>query len=341
MIKMTLTQDQLLNRLDEAFKAAVDISDAGDAILNPVQFDRFVRTVEEENTLLSQARFIKMDEAKVNIDRISMSDRVLYSGQDNSSVLREVSDSEMRKPTLAMNQLVAQEFQTTTGVQDRMLRRIIEKENFTNTLIELISKAAGRDLEELAIFGDTNITYATDDVLHQTDGWVKLCGNKIAEDTVGYTFDIDGGDAPVDMFDAMITKLPKKYLQNPQDYKFYVNWDVADAYRDYLAARNTVLGDNVLTQGILPPYKGIGVQYLPRLARSTSTADNRIGQVAMLQNPNNMVWGVFHEVTIEPDRIPKKRRTDYVLSVEADAHYEDENAGVVAFMDVADAVVNP
>lgn len=338
---MTLTQDQLLNRLDEAFKAAVDISDAGDAILNPVQFDRFVRTVEEENTLLSQARFIKMDEAKVNIDRISMSDRVLYSGQDNSSVLREVSDSEMRKPTLAMNQLVAQEFQTTTGVQDRMLRRIIEKENFTNTLIELISKAAGRDLEELAIFGDTNITYATDDVLHQTDGWVKLCGNKIAEDTVGYTFDIDGDDAPVDMFDAMIAKLPKKYLQNPQDYKFFVNWDVADAYRDYLASRNTVLGDNVLTQGILPPYKGIGVQYLPRLARSSVTTDNRVGQVAMLQNPNNMVWGVFHEVTIEPDRIPKKRRTDYVLSVEADAHYEDENAGVVAFMELADAVVNP
>lgn len=338
---MALTQDILLRGLDEAFKAAVDITDAGDAILNPVQFDRFVRTVEEENTLLSEARFIKMDENKVNIDRISMSDRVLYSGQDNSSVLREIGDSEMRKPTMAMNQLVAQEFQTTTGVQDRMLRRIIEKENFTNTLIELISKAAGRDLEELAIFGDTNITYATDDVLHQTDGWVKLCGNKIAEDTSGYEFDIDGADAPVDMFDAMIAKLPKKYLQNPQDYSFYVNWDVADAYRDYLAARNTVLGDNVLTQGVLPPYKGISVKYLPRLARSTSTADNRIGRVAMLQNPNNMVWGVFHEVTIEPDRIPKKRRTDYVLSVEADAHYEDENAGVVAFMDVADAVVNP
>lgn len=329
-----ITQEQLLGRLDEAFKAAVDLTDAGDAILNPVQFDRFIRTAEEENVLLADARFMKMEEAKVNIDRISMSDRVLYSGQDNAGVSRDITDGEMRKPTVAMNQLVAQEFQTVTGVYDRTLRRIIEKENFTNTLIDLISSAAGRDLEEMAIFADTDITYATDSVLHQTDAWVKECGNKIYADTTGFEFDVDGDNAPVDMFDAMIAKLPKKYLQNPDQYAFYVNWDVADAYRDYLAARNTTLGDSVITQGLLPPYKGIGVKYCPRFARSTSTSNNRIGQVAMLQNPNNMVWGVFHEITIEPDRIPKQRRTDYVLSVEADAKYEDEDAGVVAFLDI-------
>jgi hypothetical protein len=47
-----------------------------------------------------------------------------------------------------------------------------------------------------------------------------------------------------------------------------------------------------------------------------------------------MVWGVFHEVTIEPDRVPAERKTDYYLTVEADAKYEDEDAAVVAFMEI-------
>jgi len=38
-------------------------------------------------------------------------------------------------------------------------------------------------------------------------------------------------------------------------------------------------------------------------------------------------------VTVEPDRIPSDRRTDFVLTLEADAHYEDENGAVAALID--------
>lgn len=328
-----LTQDQLLNRLDKAFKSAVDITDAGDAILNPAQFDNFIQTIEAENVLLNDARFMQMDEAKVNIDRVSMSDRVLKAGSATDGTVRSLDDDDISKPTFAMNQLIAQELQSFTGIYDRTLRRIIEKENFVNTLIQLISKAAGRDLEEFAIFADDDILYATDDMLHLTDGWIKLAGNKVYGGTGATDFDPDGDEAPIDMFDAMIDDLDKKYLETPENYAFYVNWAVADGYRDFLSARGTTLGDQVITQGLLPPYKGIQVKYLPRLARSTVTTNNRAGSVALLTNPDNTVWGVFHEVTLEPDRIPKDRRTDYVLTFEGDSHYEDEDAAVAAFID--------
>ena len=49
-----------------------------------------------------------------------------------------------------------------------------------------------------------------------------------------------------------------------------------------------------------------------------------------------MVWGVFHEVTIEREREAKARRTDFVLSFEGDADYEDEAAAVAAFVDYTD-----
>jgi hypothetical protein len=329
-----LTQDQLLNKLESSFKAAIDVTDAGDAILNPAQFDNFIQTVEADNVLLNDARFMKMTESKVNIDRISMSDRVLRSGRDTSDVHRDITDAEMAKPDFSMNQLVAQEFQTVTGIYDKALRRIIGKDNFTNVLIQMISSAAGRDMEELGLFGDTDILYAIDDVLHQTDGYMKKAGCKVFGGSAATDFDPDGLSAPTDMFDAMIDELDKKYLENPDQYAFYVNWAVADGYRDILAARGTTLGDQVITEGILPKYKGIQVKYLPRLARSTVTSDNRCGNAALLTNPDNTVWGVFHEITVEPDRIPRSRRTDYVLSVEADVHFEDEDAAVAAFLDL-------
>jgi len=53
----------------------------------------------------------------------------------------------------------------------------------------------------------------------------------------------------------------------------------------------------------------------------------------MLQNPNNMVLGIFFEVTIEADRMPKLRRTDWVLTQETDQNYENPAANVVALAD--------
>jgi hypothetical protein len=336
MIKMTFTLDALVKKMDAAFKGEIEIADIGDSILSPQQLDQFVQTVESNNVLLSDARQIIMDEAKYNIDRIAVSDRVLYSGVDTSGDNRVVSEAEMRKPTFAMNQLVAQEFQTVWGVSDKMLRRIIGKQNATGVINNLMANASSRDIEELTLFGDTNITYATDDVLHQTDGWLKKAGNKVygAGDDKDFDGTMAADDAPIDMFDAMMDELPKKYLENPDQYKFYVDYSVFDGYRDYLASRATVMGDDVLTKGILPPYKGIKVQYLPRLERSTVTTNNRAGKCALLTNPDNTVWGLFHEVTIEPDRQPKKRGTDFVLTLEVDAHYEDENGAVAAFRDL-------
>ena len=43
-----------------------------------------------------------------------------------------------------------------------------------------------------------------------------------------------------------------------------------------------------------------------------------------------MVYGIFHEVGIEPDRQPKLRKTDFVFSAESDQGFENPNVGVVA-----------
>jgi len=139
-----------------------------------------------------------------------------------------------------------------------------------------------------------------------------------------------------DMFNSMLAALPKQYFQNPTEWRFYVTWDVYDGYRDVLRARNTNLGDSAQTGSAPLYYKGVPVVYTPMLERSAAynSSNGTWGDVAILSNPDNMVWGVFHNVTIEPSRVAVSRRTDFVLTVEADCNYEDENAVVVAFPEV-------
>jgi len=131
----------------------------------------------------------------------------------------------------------------------------------------------------------------------------------------------------------MLAGMPKEYLNDPGSWKYWVDWDVQNAYRDLLKTRGTALGDSVYTTNNKLAYKGIPIERVPMIERAKAEGVGGPGDVAMLGYPNNHVWGVFHKVTIEREREAKKRRTDFILTLEVDAGYEDENAVIVAYID--------
>lgn len=328
---MALSTEDLLQRLDKSLKAITDVDQIGDSILAPEKFDEFVRRMEDSTVVLPEARMIEMDSHTTEIDRTSFPERILRSGRKGGE-RQTLGTDDFAAPKTWTNKLVAEEFQAVTGLSDRALRRNIERDDFTDTLIELFGEAAGRDLEELAIFGDTDIDEDTDEVLSQIDGWLKLAENVI------WSGDISGEDSAEEAYnllDVMLESLPKRYLGDPSEWRFYVDWETLNDYRKHLRDRGTDLGDRALTDSMLvPQFAGIPVTYVPLFQRAKEASQEHVsGRVAMLQHPDNMAWGVFHEVTVEDEREAKARRTDFVLTVETDAHYEDEEAGVVAFLD--------
>lgn len=324
---MTLNNKTLLNKLDAAFKNIIDRSALGQSILVPQQFDRFVRSMQKRTVILDEARYIEMDSEKANIDRIAFVGRVLQPGRTNSTH-KELEENEYAEISTDTNQLVAEEMVAIVSILDKAMRRNIEKDNFEDTLVEMLGEAAGRDLEEWGLLADEAID--DDDLLELTDGWIKLAGNKVYGDGVGADFDPDGDDWPENMFQAMLNALPKQYFRDRSEWRIYCGFEVEDAYRDLLRNRGTALGDGAQTRAEVLYYKGIPVVYAPMVEASKEA---HAGRVATLQHPDNMAWGVFHEVTIESEREAKKRRTDFVLTIEADAHYEDENAAVAALID--------
>ena len=329
-----LGQEELLKLIDRAMKGGiVDVDTLGDSVLQPTVLTRFIRKMQESTTILPEARYFPMTSQIHDIDRISFTGRILDSGSDADGDHKNLAESDFAKPTTNTNVLTVHEFQAIVSLRDKALRRNIEKENFEQTLVDLLGEAVGRDMEEFAIFADTDFTYAQDHVLSKSNGWLKQSANAIYG--VGGTKDFDpaGATYPENMFNAMLGGMPKEYLSNISSWRYWVNWEVENAYRDLLKARGTALGDTVYTTGGKLAYKGIPIERAPSLERAKAIGVGGPGDVAMLGYPNNHVWGVFHKVTIEREREAKKRRTDFILTLEVDAGYEDENAVIVAYID--------
>lgn len=322
--------------VDLALKA-ISVTTLNESILVPSQYSRFVRAMQHKATILNEARFIPMESHTAKIDRVGFVGRIMRSGGAVTTGVqahRVLADGEHAAPTFSTNTLIARELQAICGIQDTALRRNLERAGFENTLVDLFGEAAGRDMEEFAILADSAILHADDDILSLTDGWAKLGANKIYGGAGGQ-FDPDDDGYPENLFQALLDALPKQYLQNKADWRIYVDFDTEDEYRNTLKARGTALGDTAQTTSGVLMWKGIQIKYCPLMERAAAVGDyaNAPGRIAMLQHPDNMVWGIFHQITIEPDRVPKERKTDFVLTVEGDAHYEDENACVIAYLD--------
>jgi hypothetical protein len=136
------------------------------------------------------------------------------------------------------------------------------------------------------------------------------------------------------MLQKAMTTIPKKYLnQQRQQLRFWVNWEVWDAYHETLRRRNGQITSDPQTGAPQLDFKGIRLVQVPMLDRSTTIGAGGAGRVGLLSSAQNMVWGVFRRVIVERDRIPKKRRTDFVLTFWGDADFEDADGAVSIYLD--------
>lgn len=335
----------IYERIQKALKGVTDVTTLGTSVLQPRKFNRFVRQMEHDAVVIPEARFMAMTSDKEDIDRIGFSGRIVTAGRDDSNVKVVIADGSEAEPSTFTNQLSAQEIQAVAALSDDALRKNIERGNFDDTLVDLIGEAAGRDVEEFALLSDTDIPFGTDALLSKTDGWIDLAAQRVyGGTTAGFpTPDFVSTDAE-DIFNTALNALPKQFFKTPGQFRFYVPYRIYDLWVETVVARQTGLGDSVIQSGRAVPWKGIPVVYTPMLERSAALPDSmdatiardRIeGEVALLANPSMMAWGVFHEITLETDRRPRDRQTDFVLTMEGDAHYEDENSAVAILVDKA------
>ena len=335
---------QLVNENEiSVFKSMRSDMSSAKALLNDEQFNTFMRAATINQSILQDASFRRMNAMNQVVSSTSVVGRVLQNGYDSNGD----TEDNLTAATIGFGkaELNSTKLKALTSILDDDKEDNIEREQFEQTLLSMMGEAVGRDLEAVCVFGNdayTSGSPAVKDPLFSTfDGWleqaksyqVKSDGAKGAGTK---DFDLDDGiDA---MFDAMIGKLPVPYraagLMNR--LAFYVPWEVYDAYQNLLASRVDTLGDANLTGRPALTYKNIPVKYAPVL----DAADGRtvFGNVPSILTIPEFVWyGVYKDLSVEPNRIVAQEKTEYYYRIRCAASLQWADAFVTGVMTANEA----
>jgi hypothetical protein len=188
----------------------------------------------------------------------------------------------------------------------------IERDDFTDTVMELAGNQIAIDLEELGIKGNIG---DGDAFLNTQDGWVKR--------TTSNSVDAVNAKISKELFRDMMKALPDAYHRNRSTYRHFVSVDNEIDYRDQLGDRSTTLGDSII-QGTSDVF-AYGTPVVP------------VSQIPATQvlytDPKNLIIGLHRNVLIETDKDIRGRVWIIVMTVRAGIQVEDE-LGVVKAVNV-------
>lgn len=322
----------------EAFKSMRNDMESGKALLNPEQLATFLRAMSLPNVILNSADFKLMKSFELNLSRVDIEGRVLGNGYTADGETKTVDPANVK---FGANTLRAKKLKAMCEIEDDEVEDNLEEMQFIETLLTLMGERIGEDVQFWTLFSDTNIEYKTNELLSSTDGWLKLAQQQLVSEGVQTAKGTSSGttekadysltDGVEVMFDKLIQSIPARFRQQRNQLAFYVPYEVDDAYRNILKARGTVLGDVSQTGYNALSYKGIPIIHCVTLDAEDGRAIDNTASV-LLTNPKNMAYGVWKNVSIEPERKAEVEKTKYWYRLRADCDYYFRQGASVAKM---------
>lgn len=282
-------------------------------LLFPTQAKKFMRLSIDEAVLLGQVTYRPMSRAKEEIDQIKFGSRVLRAAQE----LTPLPVADQTVPDVSKVELDAQEFIGEVTISDRVFEENIEQGDFRQTIMQLLSPAVGRDLEEVVINGDKT---SADPFLAQFDGILVQAQSNV----------VDWAGAPIgeDLFHDMLKALPPRYRKNRNQLRFYTASDAEVNLRRQRKDRESPAGDKFLETDAPIVAAGIPVQGVPLFPENLGAAADQT--VVILTHPKNIHVGVRREIRIEWERSIRRRALSIVVTLEADTKFAEEEGVVKA-----------
>lgn len=318
---MTTTNAQLSAEAKAANLARADLAiadlDTNGGLLNPQQANRFIDMILDQPTILPQVRVVRMDAPEVKINRMGFGERILRaarqagSANDDGSNDRYVRKADRAAPTTSQIVLRDSEVIAEVRLPYEVLEDNIEGKSVEEHIMRLIAERAALDLEELGLWGDTS---STDAYLALQDGWLKRGNAHVAD---------GGGQGPnPDFFASAMLALPQKYLRYLPQMRAWVSPANTIKYRQVVSKRQTGYGDTSLTTNNDLAAHGLKIEGAPSLAM-----DN-VGNMGLFTFPQNLLWGIRRNVSIETDRDIRSREHIIVLTMRVATQIDDADAVV-------------
>ncbi len=303
---------------------------AGGGWLSPEQVKEFLRVAIEESVLLNQVRSEFPKAPKEEVPRIAFGTRILRAGVEG----QRLADADRVKPTTGLVTLDTVLFKGEVPVTDEVIEDNVEGAAVADTIAQMLAKAVGRDLEEIALKSDTarvNTDPGYTPTLDQLDGIVKQLqtglptAQRIAAGSIS---------TATELFGKMLSAMPPRYRQRPTDLRFFVSFRTLDAYQAELAQRVTGLGDSAISNQMQTQlaFHGVPVVGVPMLSGQDTVGGTAIDYdgIAILINPMNIIAGYHRQVRIEKFRDPREGVTSYIPTVRFDVKIANPDEAVLA-----------
>jgi hypothetical protein len=296
---MTTPNRTLIQKVDLAIS---DLTTDG-GLLSDQQADKFIRLAIKQSVLLPQISVTPMNGPREERDKIRFAGRVLKPG--TSAQALPVADRS--KPDLSKFVLDAKLFRAEVRINDEILEDQIERNQFANTVMAAMTAAVGRDVEFVAIQGDTA---STNPLLAVLDGFLKQATANI----------VNAGSAKLtkDILRDMLKTLPDEFAQTER-LRYYTNRQARIDYRDSLSNRATALGDAMLQQSDRTVFQDMPVTNIPEFPNGTSTS-------VLLTDPLNLTVGWLRKMRIERDRDIPAGTNIIVVSMRFDVKIQEVTA---------------
>ena len=299
---------------------------ANAGILDRKQYNTFVREMQINSVILQDAAFKRMERESEVTSGTRILGRVMQDGRlkESRTTKKDLTEA---KIGFGQAELNAKKLKAKTHILDDDIDDNIEGKQFEATLQSMMGAAMGEDLAAIAVFGDTSLDYDEEPLFHTFDGWVKQADTTLKSSELGSTnaekaFNVHE-DTIEALFDALIAAVPARIRQSNlmNNFNIYVPYEVEDAYRNLLKARNTALGDSMQVGNAPLKYKRYNIKYAPELdAEDCKALDDTATCLGGF--PNLMRWGVYKDISMEMERIPGDEQTNFWYRMKGDAGLE-------------------
>lgn len=283
------------------------------AQLTPEQFDDFLREVQDQSTVLQQARMVPVTAESGKIPRVNVGSRLLRAvTESNSTAKNTIASGDISYATSKVSLPWEQTWEANNEIID----------NPEATVRQLFINQFGLDLEILASVGDSA---NADPFVSIEDGWLTRADARLA---IGNQVDHQTAAINKTLFNEMATAMPQRFREQ-QTPVFLTSDAQKQAYKDYLTDRSTGAGDAMLMTGDEPtPY---GYNILTPLA----WPDDR----AMFTSMENLLYIVQDDMRVKSTQDSERNvmndvETIYNLLAKVDFEIGEED-GVVTASNIA------
>lgn len=295
-------------------KAAADTSALGiGGKMNAEQATQFMTFMQDYSPFLSKVNFIRMQKTTRDLDTLDVNKRALRRQAENTENVPTGTVSHMRRTLNAVGVIMPYD------VTFQYMKENIEGENVNTTLAQMFAKQFANDTVELAFLGDES---SDDNFISINDGWLKIA----KDDSATHKFDTEGStDYLNTVFPGLLDSMPDKYFnlyteEDKSKIKIFCSPAVNRKYKRQLQARNSALGDALITSGQNVNYDGfeiVPVAFIP-------------DDMQIVTPYENLVYGVYGQsLEVYHEVKPRFTRYEYTLLADFDMEINNPDALVI------------